>query len=273
MIADERDGLRVYRFQTLPDERVDVLVSTRIGGVSTGRYASLNLGLRVDDDPAAVVANRRRLFGAYALPLERSAWCRQIHRDDVTVVDAETLGAAGQRGAFREDNIIADTDALVTDLIGVPLCVTLADCVPVIIYDPLRHVLGVAHAGWGGTVARITSTTVGIMAERFGSTPGDLCAAVGPSIAPEHYEVGDNVITAARAAYGDGASRLLTIRDDGKAQFDLWTANVMDLEAAGVPASAIEVAAISTAGALNEFYSHRAEPPQTGRMIAAAMLR
>ena len=272
MNVDERNGLRVYRFATVPAELVDALVSTRMGGTSAGRYRSLNLGLRVEDDPEAVVHNRRRLFASYDLPLERSAWCRQVHRDTVTVVDEHVLGPAGQRGAFSEDDVIPDTDALVTNLPGVPLCVTLADCVPVVIYDRSRHVLALAHAGWGGTVARIASSTVRVMAERYGSVPGELIAAIGPSIGPEHYEVGRDVVSAARAAFGERIERAFTMRADGRAQFDLWSANVIDLTDAGLPGASIDVAAISTAGALDEFYSHRAEPPVTGRMVAVAML-
>lgn len=276
MYRDARDGLTAYRFETLPDERLDALVSTRAGGQSSDAYTSLNLGLRVDDDPRDVVANRRRLFDAYTLPLDRSVWCKQIHHDDVTVVEAGMLEPRGDGrrdlGAFDEETIVTDTDALVTDLGGVPLCVTLADCVPVVIYDPQHHAVGLAHAGWGGTVARIASRTVAVMGERYGSDPGALVAAIGPSIAPNRYEVGPNVIDAATKAYGNDADRILRPASDGKALFDLWEANATDLERAGLDRARIEVSGISTIDALDEFYSHRAEGV-TGRFIASVMLR
>ncbi len=268
MRREEHRGLAVLRFESMPDA-VDQLVTTRRGGVSTGPYASLNLGLRVGDEPDAVLANRRRLFDAFELPLEDSVWCRQVHRDDVHVVTAQDAG----RGALTEETIVADTDALVTELPGVPLCVTLADCVPVLLYDRDHHVIGLAHAGWGGTVAGIASRTVVLMAERYGSDPARVVAAIGPSISPARYEVGDDVVARAEAAYGTDAARILRPAGaPGKALFDLWEANVIDLERAGVPRAAVEVSGVSTMDDLDDFYSHRAERT-TGRLIATVMLR
>jgi YfiH family protein len=264
---DERQGLRAYRFETLPD-RVDALVSTRIGGVSTGQWSSLNLGLRVGDDADAVLENRRRLFAVSGLALERSVWCKQVHQDAVTVVEEADAG----RGALSEDDVVADTDALVTDVPGLTLSVTLADCVPVVIYDPARHVVGLAHAGWGGTVRRIASRTVATMRDRWRTEAGDLVAAIGPSIAQADYEVGGDVISAAEEAFGEDIGRVLRAGGDGKALFDLWEANALDLQQAGVSRARIEVAGMSPAAALDEYYSHRIEGP-TGRFITAVTLR
>jgi len=281
MSKDIQNGLTALRFETLPGNRLDALVSTRTGGLSTGPYASLNLGLRVADDAPAVIENRRRFFEAYGLPLDRSVWCKQVHADGVTVVDAATVAVRPDgrqdRGAFDEDSIITDTDALVTNRVGVPLCVTLADCVPVVLYDAEHHAVGLAHAGWGGTVARITSRTVDVMRERYGTAPRALLSAIGPSIGPDHYEVGDDVIRRARAAHCEDAGQILRNRADGKALFDLWEANVIDLMAAGVPRKHIELSRISTVDNLDMFYSHRfetrGEHKQTGRFVTVAMLR
>lgn len=269
MNRDERDGLLAYRFETLPAIEVDALVSTRVGGVSEGRYASLNLGLRVEDEAKAVLENRRRLFAAYGVELERSVWCKQVHADSVTVVGERDAG----RGAFDEEGIVTDTDALVTDVPGLTLCVTLADCVPVVIYDPVHRVLGLAHAGWGGTVRRIASRTVETMGDRWGTEPSEVVAAIGPSIAREDYEVGENVIALAQEAFGEHVGQVLSPgATKDKALFDLWEANALDLGQAGVPRGRIELAAMSTAAALDEFYSHRVEGT-TGRFIAAVTLR
>lgn len=273
MHRDERNGLRVYRFDTLPADRVDALVSTRMGGASNGPYASLNLGLRVGDDAATVIVNREQLFAAYGLALNRSVWCLQVHADDVTVITEAELTNANDgrdRGAYSEDTIIAKTDALVTDVVGVPLCVTLADCVPVVIYDAAHHAVGLAHAGWGGTVARIASRTVAVMAERYGSDPFSLLVGIGPSISPERYEVKRDVIERVRASYGD--AQVLVEQLDGTVTLDLWEANALDLEQAGVPRSNIETAAISTIDRLDEFYSYRVERT-TGRFVTAVTLR
>jgi YfiH family protein len=268
MHPDERQGLVVYRFESLP-AGVEALVSTRQGGVSSPPYESLNLGFRVGDDPEKVIENRRLLFQAFGISLERSVWCRQIHADGVVTVGAEDAG----RGSTEEESIVEDADALVTDTPGLTLCVTLADCVPVVIFDPAQRVVGLAHAGWGGTVSRIASRTVEVMRERFDCDPATIAAAIGPSIGPAGYEVGEDVIERARAGYGERAAEILKPGPDGKAFFDLWTANRIDLEEAGVSAERIEVSGIATDQHLDEFYSHRHEGGQTGRFIASVSLR
>jgi polyphenol oxidase len=268
MHRDQRHDLTVYRFESLPDG-VEALVSTRRGGVSSPPYESLNLGLRVGDDPEKVVENRRLLFRQFGISLERSVWCKQIHADGVVVVGAEDAG----RGSTEEESIVEDADALVTDTPGLSLCVTVADCVPVVVSDPERGVVGLAHAGWGGTVSRIASRTVEVMGERFGCDPAAVLAAIGPSIGPAGYEVGEDVIERARAGYGERASEILEPAPDGKAFFDLWTANRIDLEDAGVSGERIEVSAIAVDEHLDEFYSHRHEGGQTGRFVTAVTLR
>jgi len=176
------------------------------------------------------------------------------------------------RGSTEEDSIVQGADALVTDTPDLALCVTVADCVPVVIYDPERQVVGLAHAGWGGTVARISSRTVATMRERFGCNPGAIVAAIGPSIGPSGYEVGDDVVERAQTGFGERASELLSPAPGGKAFFDLWAANRIDLEEAGVAAERIEVSGIASEQRLGEFYSHRHEGGCTGRFIAAVRL-
>jgi purine-nucleoside/S-methyl-5'-thioadenosine phosphorylase / adenosine deaminase len=269
VLEDRRDGLTGYRFEALDRGAVNAFVTTRGGGLSSGPYRSLNLGLRVGDDPEVVLENRRRAFQAFEVDLERSVWCRQIHSDGVVIVDEADAG----RGALTEDDVVPDADALVTHVPELPLCVTLADCVPVVIHDAQRSVLGLAHAGWGGTVSRIASRTVEAMKERFGSDPGDLAVGIGPSIGPRRYEVGQEVVERASEAFGSRVADLVSpLPDPGKALFDLWSANRIDLESVGVLASRIEIAEISTDERLDEFYSHRTEGT-TGRFIAAASLR
>lgn len=268
MRRDERDGLLAYRFETLP-EQLDAFVSTRHGGVSAPPYDSLNLGLRVGDEDERVIENRRRLFAAFGLPLEGSVWCKQVHADRVVVVG----GADAGRGSTEEKTIVEETDALVTDTPGLPLCVTVADCVPVVIFDPRRHVVGLAHAGWRGTVARISSRTVRVMCDRFGCDPTAMVAAIGPSIGPAAYEVGEDVIARARTAFGERAAEILTAADGNNALFDLWSANRIDLVEAGLSAERIEVSGIASEAQLGDFYSHRVEGPRTGRFIAAVSLR
>lgn len=267
MRREERDGVVAYRFETLP-EGVEALVSTRHGGVSPAPFDTLNLGLWTDDEAERVVENRRRLFAAFELPLERSVWCRQVHGDGVAVVGEADAG----RGAADEASVVPDADAMVTDTPGLPLCVKVADCVPVVVFDPERRALGLVHAGWGGTVARICSRTVAVMGERFGSAPGDLRAAIGPSIGPAGYEVGAEVVERARAAYGERAAEILAPRGE-KALLDLRAANRIDLEGAGVAGERIEVAGIASDERLDDFFSRRREAGRTGRFGLVAALR
>jgi YfiH family protein len=297
MRRDQRDGLLAYRFETLPGG-LDAFVSTRHGGVSPPPYDSLNLGLWVGDERDNVVENRRRLLQGFGTSLERSVWCKQVHADRVVVVDdgdagrgstdEETIvaeadalvtvtpgvddGDAG-RGSTDEETIVAEADALVTVTPGLTLCVTVADCVPVVIFDPVRRVAGLAHAGWRGTVARICSQTVRVMRERFGCDPASMLAAIGPSIGPVGYEVGAEVIDPAQAAFGERAAEVLGPGDGDRALFDLWSANRIDLEAAGVAPGRIEIGAVASEAQLEDFYSHRAEGPRTGRFIAAVSLQ
>ncbi|HVO54881.1 MAG TPA: peptidoglycan editing factor PgeF [Solirubrobacterales bacterium] len=267
MRREQRGELVAYRFESLP-ATVEALVSTRRGGVSPPPHDSLNLGLWTADEAERVIENRRRLFAGFELPFERSVWCRQVHSDGVVVVGEADAG----RGAADEASVVPDADAMVTDTPDLPLCVKVADCVPVVVLDPGRGVLGLAHAGWGGTVARICSATVRTMGERFGSSPADLLAAIGPSIGPAGYEVGADVISRARQAYGERAAEILTQRGE-KALFDLWAANRIDLEEAGVAAGRIEVAGIASDERLEDFFSHRREDGRTGRFALVACLR
>jgi YfiH family protein len=239
MRPDDRDGLRAYRFDSVPADRVDALVTTRRGGIDLSRSA------RTEHAP--------RLFATYEIPPD-AVWCVQVHEDVVTYVDAP--------------GVVEGTDALITSTPGLPLCVIMADCVPVLLYDPEHHALGLIHAGWPGTVARLASTTVLAMTERFGTDPQAIIAAIGPSIGPDEYEVGPDVIEAAQAAYDDAP--ILRPLPDGKALLNLWAANEYDLRSAGV--IQIEVAGLSTAAHLDEFYSWRVAKDK-GRFATIARLR
>jgi YfiH family protein len=240
---------------------VTACVSTRLGGVSAAPYDTCNLSFGTGDDHAAVTENRRRTCAALGFTLDDLVVANQVHGDAVVVVGHDDRG----RGARHADRPVADADALVTDAPGVLLAVLVADCVPVVLIDPVRAVVAVAHAGWRGTVAHVTANTVRTMVDRFGCDPATLRAGIGPSIGPASYEVGDDVVDAARAAF-PGAPDVVR-RDHGRTTFDLWAANAHDLHRSGVPAGNVECLAIDTFRATDRFYSHRAGAP-TGRFAA-----
>ena len=154
-------------------------------------------------------------------------------------------------------------DGMVTDNPELTLFMRFADCVPVLLYDPRRHAVGIVHAGWKGTLARIAARAVTRMEEAFGTQPADLLAAIGPSIGPDHYPVGAEVVEATRRAFARDAARLLPERN-GETCLDLWQANALALQEAGV--GEVEVAAVCTACNTSDWFSHRGEQGRTVRL-------
>lgn len=239
--------------------------SGRQGGVSEAPYDELNLSFNVGDDPAAVRENRERLAAAIDLTLHAFVVPHQVHRDHVEVIGRNHRG----RGALSREGAIPDTDALITAEPGVVLAITLADCVPIILYDPFTPAVGLAHAGWSGTVHHIAAKTVAAMCDVFGSDTSSLLASLGPSIGPDSYVVGSEVAEQIRYEYpGIGLTRAI---GNGKALLDLWAANAADLESAGVAPTNIEIARIDTFQRTDDFFSARRQHP-TGRFMSVAVL-
>jgi YfiH family protein len=265
---NERGGLPVLTFPALAERGVTAVITTRAGGVSTGPYDSLNLGLHVGDDPAAVVENRRRAAAAVHSELDDLVFCNQAHGRVVVTVDAAARG----RGARSMGDAVDGADALVTTSPEVTLAVLVADCVPMVLHHP-AGVLACVHAGWRGTVADVAGATVEAMAA-LGADPAAIVAAVGPAVAPDRYEVGDDVAAAARDRFGDGADLddVLHPHPDGRWRFDLWAANRHLLRRAGVAEANITVADVATGSAGGDrFFSDRQARP-CGRFAAVAHL-
>jgi YfiH family protein len=261
-----RAGLEFLTWPVFDPLPVDVLVTTRGGGVSAGRYTSLNLSFAVGDDPAAVLTNRERVAAALGTSLDSFVFARQVHGRAVATVSAADRG----RGARHPDGGASDADALVTADPGTVLAVLVADCVPVVLYDPAAHVLACVHAGWRGTVVRVTGAAVAAMAA-LGSRPQDIIAGIGPAVSPAAYQVGGDVISQVERAFGARAGEILRPDGDGRAGCDLWAANRLALRDAGVPGAQIHTAAVPTGPDPGRFYSHRAEQP-CGRFALLARL-
>ena len=267
--ALRRQGdLDVLTWPVLDPFDIDVIVTTRHGGVSSGPYASLNLGLHVGDSEGDVLENRRRAAAALGADPGDFVFCIQAHGPNVGVVTAADRG----RGALTQQDAIPGTDALVTGDPGVVLTVMVADCVPIVLYDPAAHVLACVHAGWRGTVTRVSEAAVAAM-RSLGATPGNVIAGLGPAIPPDRYQVGEDVHQAAREGLGERASQQV-IREDGNGRwlFDLWTANRLVLRDAGVPDRNVHVAEIPTGSDPGLFFSDREVRP-CGRFAAMARLR
>lgn len=238
--------------------------STRLGGVSVGPYRSLNLGPKSGDDLDAVRENRRRLLGALGMEGFPVAAPSQVHSADVAVWRAGEPLPAG--------NVFAG-DAVVTDARGVALMVLAADCVPVLVHDPVRGVIAAVHAGWRGTAGGITGNAVAAMRDAFGCAPEDLRAALGPAIGRCCYEVGPEVLAAVAAATPLPPETLWDALPAGKGRLDLIAANIAQLEAAGVRPERIGAAGACTACRTDRFFSHRREGEPTGRGAAVIALR
>ena len=260
----QRGGLRVLAWPALDRYPVDALVTTRHGGVSSGDYATLNLSFGVGDRPRDVLENRRRAAAALGADLADVVFGKQVHGAVARVV----TGADRGRGAAVADEGVGEADALVTSDPGTVLGALVADCVPIVLYDPGAHVLACVHAGWRGTVARVADAALAAMAA-LGTRPADVVACFGPAIGPDRYQVGEEVAQAVRECLGERAP--LVFRPDGTGRWlcDLWSANRLLLREAGVPGDQIHVAAVPTG---TDFFSNRMARP-CGRFGVLARLR
>jgi YfiH family protein len=258
MPFQSKNGIRYYQFEQL-GQGVIHAIFTRRGGISPKPWATLNLGSTVGDDLERVLENRRLALSI----LERDpasvydVW--QVHGIEVAI--AET-SRSSETPHLRADTIL-------TDRPGLTLFMRFADCVPIMLHDPVRKVVGIAHAGWMGTVHGTARFAVEAMHKHYGSKPADIKAAIGPSIGPDHYEVGQEVVNKVRQMFGNDASSLLSVKTSTKT-FDLWAANRLILEQAGV--RHVEVSGLCTACAVDDWFSHRAEMGHTGRFGAIIAL-
>lgn len=249
---------------------VTAVVSTRHGGVSAGAYASLNLGDHVGDDHEAVLENRRRLCAA--LGVGRLTVADQQHGARVAVIEA-ALAGRGHDGAADARAALPATDAMVTNVPGVALATIVADCAPVLLYDPVRRAAGAAHCGRRGAVVGTLPATVRMMEEAFGCRPEDLLAGIGPAIGADSYEIGNAEAAQVTAAFGEAPASpaLLTPTRPGHCTFDLVAALRLQLRDAGVEDGNVHPMGVDTLTSTVDFFSDRAARP-CGRFMAVVAL-
>jgi YfiH family protein len=235
--------------------------TTRAGGVSAEPYASLNVGMRWGDSRDNVLENRRR--AAAACGADRLCLVRQVHGAGVFRVTAGTTPEALAQ---------AEVDALCTDLPGVAVGIFTADCVPLLVGDPVTGAVAAIHAGWRGVVAGVAPATLAAMAEAHGGRMSDLRVALGPAIGPCCFEVGPEVVAAfdaqipearAAGAIADGRS------GGGKPHIDLKRALLAQLQAAGISPAHIDAGAECTmCDPAGRFYSYRRDNTRTGQHLS-----
>ena len=249
----QSNGVRYYQFPSLEHAGVQQAVFTRVGGVSQGQWHSLNMGLTVGDDPANVARNRQISFEAVGRPVETLSDSWLVHGHHTHIYDQP-------RPADWE--FPPKADIILTNNPQVSLFMRYADCVPILLVDPVQRAIGLAHAGWQGTVESVGLHAVEAMQAHYCSRPEDLLAAIGPAIGPERYEIGPEVAAQVRQAFGPDAEGLLP-QFGSAIHFDLWAANRLTLEKAGV--QKIEVSELCTAANPADWFSHRAQNGRTGR--------
>ena len=269
MIKKTMNLLKMLFFGNLSAyKEIEHFISTRAGGLSKAPYQSLNLGLHVGDDPEKVLRNRRRLAETIGIPINQFTIARQIHSGNVKIISDDLRG----RGSIDYENVIEDTDAMVTNGADICLVILVADCVPMLFFDPVHKAIGVAHAGWRGTLQYIAQNTVKTMESAFGSSPGDIIVGIGPSIGPCCYRVGPEVISRVEKAFHATKGLIVNKSGDGAGYFDLWKANLNQLLHAGIEKRHIEPAGICTHENAHLFFSYRYQQGDTGRFGAGIKL-
>lgn len=236
--------------------------TTRWGGVSAPPFNNLNVGLHVADDAEAVVSNRKIIAEAIGIPLTHWTFAEQVHGDRVAIVTAADAG----KGTLLRDTAIEASDAFITKENGLCLAAMYADCVPIYFYDPVNGAIGLAHAGWKGTVMRIAEKTVQAMTASFGSQVDQLWTVIGPSIGACCYEVDEHVVSRIRQLDLDDG--LFFSTPGGKYLLNLQEVNRQLLQKAGILPSHIELSQMCTSCRTDLLFSHRREQGATGRMLA-----
>ena len=262
----ERGGVPYLSFKALEDTGMVINgFSTRLGGASKGRFATMNFSYSRKDDPADVLENFTRMADALGVERDRMVVSYQTHTTNVRRVTREDEG----KGVIRERDY-RNVDGLITDVPGITLVTFYADCVPLYLVDPVHHAIGLSHSGWRGTVRRMGQVTMDAMKEAFGTRPEDVTACIGPSICRDCFEVGEEVAEAFADAF-DPKYRDALYRANakpGKYQLDLWKANEIIFQEAGVPKEQICTMCNS-----DYLFSHRRVGEERGNLAAFLSIR
>ena len=267
----ERGGVPYLSFKALEDTGMVVNgFSTRLGGASKGRFATMNFSYSMKDDPADVLENFTRMADALGVERDRMVVSYQTHTTNVRRVTREDEG----KGVIRERDY-KDVDGLITDVPGITLVTFYADCVPLYLVDQAHRAIGLSHSGWRGTVKRMGQVTMDAMKEAFGTRPEDLTVCIGPSICRDCFEVGEEVAEAFAEAFDARYRDELYSANGkpGKYQLDLWKANEIIFREAGVPKGQIHTTNICTMCNSDYLFSHRRVGEERGNLAAFLSIR
>ncbi len=243
--------------------------STRLGGVSTGACASMNLDFKKEESRENVTENFKRMAKALDLPYDRLTASHQTHTTNVRRIYEEDAG-----NGISKPGKYTDVDGMITNVPNLPLVTFYADCVPLFFVDVKNTAIGLSHSGWRGTVGHIGAVTVKAMIEEFGSELEDIIACIGPSICASCYEVSEDVIKEFKDRFDKVLwNKLFYNKEDGKYQLDLWEANRQVLLSAGILEEHIAVTDVCTCCNPKLLFSHRASKGQRGALAAFLALK
>lgn len=271
---NKKDGVTFLTFPLLEREGIVHGFSTKLGGVSTGDCKSMNLSFQRGDNPEAVMENHRRFAKAVGYDCRNLVFSDQVHETVVRRIYDKDAG----KGIFCESDI-KGVDGLITNDKNIVLMTFFADCVPLFFYDKKQHAIGASHSGWRGTVKRMGEQTVRAMEREFDSRPEDVIAVVGPCICRDCYEVGQDVADAVYQAFDKRWYEQILFPDavesetGRKYHLDLWRANEIILQEAGIPEENIEVSGLCTCCHSDYLFSHRATRGKRGNLAGAITLR
>lgn len=265
----EREGVPFLQFPFLQEYPLVHGFSTKLGGVSSGDSATMNLSFTRGDAVADVRENHRLFARAVGYDVSELVLTDQVHSTNIRRVGTGDCGEV-----FLEQRSIRETDGLVTNEKDVVLMTFFADCVPLLFYDPVHQAVGNAHSGWRGTVQKMGEKMVERMGQEFGSEPEDLRAVIGPSICRACYEVEVAVIREFDLAFDEGhRDALYDKKENGHYQLDLWQANRIILEEAGLRPEHICVSGVCTYEHQEQLFSHRYTNGRRGNLCAVIGLR
>lgn len=263
-----KDGLVYVSFPNMERAGVTAAFTTRLGGMSRGQYASMNMSFTNGDSKESVTKNYEILLSALGLDYKKAVLSHQTHTDNIRIITEEDIG----KGIVIKRDY-ENVDGLITNLKGVTLVTQYADCVPLLFFDPERKVVATSHAGWRGTVKEIGLKTVLKMKEAFGCLPQNIIAAIGPSIDMCCYEVDDPVIDQIKALNYLEQNKVFFPKGSGKYQLNLKEANRQILTHAGIKNENICVSDLCTCCHSEIFHSHRATAGKRGNLAAVIALK
>ena len=240
--------------------------STRLGGVSTGMFSSLNLGSGSSvyhDSFDNIKENFIRITESIGVEPDSLVISDQVHKTVVRLVNNNDRGKG-----FTVPRDYKEIDGLITNTPNVTLVTKYADCVPLFFVDPVKKAIGLSHSGWKGTVGRIGQITVYEMGRAFDSNPKDIIAVIGPSICADCYEVGEEVAVKFMDAFPDNTSAILLKNDKGRYQLNLWEANRRVLLDAGLSDEHIHISKVCTSCNHELLFSHRKTGGKRGSLAA-----